>query len=90
TDKVVASGVTNLARPDISDLLQSSTQCGFLLKWDALALVESTKGLADSEFCPIEVKVDGDERPIIAAGSPTISEIKQFVDSQIKKKKSWL
>ncbi len=85
TDKVVASGVTNLARPDISDLLQSSTQCGFLLKWDALALVESTKGLADSEFSPIEVKVEGDERPIITAGLPTISEVKEFVVSQIKK-----
>lgn len=93
-DKFVASGVTNLARPDISDLLQSSTQCGFLLKWDALALIESIEELAESDFCPIEVKVEGEgyKKFINVSNIPTIPEIKKCVeilsnDAGVDKKK---
>jgi hypothetical protein len=83
-DKVVATGVTNLVRHDISDLLQCQTNCGFLLKWNTLELIESIKGLSET-FCPIQVKVENNERQISTTNLPCISEIQEWEEIRYNK-----
>lgn len=84
SEKIVALGSAHFLRPDISEVVQFPANCGFLLKWDAIALKNVIHELSDDTL-HIEVKVEGDARAIISVDLPSLIEIKKLSDVLIKK-----
>jgi GT2 family glycosyltransferase/glycosyltransferase involved in cell wall biosynthesis len=78
-NSVVASGITNLHRPDISKLIDTKVNCGFFIKWDKDGLSKAIANLKQGQLCRITIVIDDEIQPIDSAISLTVFEIIEFL-----------
>ncbi len=73
--------VPNIYRPDISEIVNSPSNCGFHLKWNKNLLNEALEGKEDAQPCPIWVIPEGEARVIAVATAiiPSVQEVKSWL-----------
>jgi GT2 family glycosyltransferase/glycosyltransferase involved in cell wall biosynthesis len=54
----VASGITDIYRKDISEILDIPVNCGFSIRWDKRQLAKSIIDLKNDQLCPITIFIN--------------------------------
>lgn len=82
-DTIVGTTITNLPRPDISNIIQGTAECGFRLHWDKEEFVRAVAKLQLNQPCPIEIRPEGDTRAIVSASVPLVNDVYSWFDIEL-------
>lgn len=80
----VACGITNVYRPDISNIIGCPANCGFFVNWQKEELAKAIVNLEPNQLCPIMILLDGEIKFISSAITPSVSEIQKLLHLKVE------